>query len=140
MTLRGYSAALVEGMELPASSPATSPTRAASPPPRVRGPTRSLQGRDNPTRPQWPVGDGLGLRPSSLAARQAFAGLANVSSNIDQHLALIEMLIAVGPEVREERTLHEALRTLKKLEEEISQSVADLVKACGDVRADGPPE
>ena len=139
MTLRGYSVALVEETEHPPSSPAKSETRAPTPPSQIRGENRSLQGRDNPTRPQWPIGDGLGLRPSSLAARQALAGLAKASSNIDQHLALIEMLIAVGPEVREERTLHESLRALKKLEDEIGQSVADLVKACDDVRADGPP-
>jgi hypothetical protein len=80
----------------------------------------------------------MGLEPLEIGTQnQALTGVANATSNIDQHLALVEMLIAVGPEVRDEGTLHEMLRALKKLEDEFSKSVTELLKACGDVRADG---
>jgi hypothetical protein len=82
----------------------------------------------------------LGLRPSSQAARQALDGVSNATSAIDQQLAIIEMLVAVGPEVREKGTMREALRLLKALQDDLGKTVAELSRACDEVRADGSAE
>jgi hypothetical protein len=59
--------------------------------------------------------------------------VTKATSGIDQQLALIEMLIAVGPEVREQGALDEALRGLARMEEQFRGSVTDLLRACSDV-------
>jgi hypothetical protein len=100
MTLRGYSVVLEE-TEPPATSVTTDETSDPAPTSQDPEPNRPLGKQDRPTRPQWPIGDGLGPRPSSGAARQALSGTTKATSTIDQQLALVEMLIAVGPEVRE---------------------------------------
>ena len=112
MTLRGYSVAF-EGSEPPRSSQA---------------------------RPHWPADSRLGLRAPSPAARQAITSVTDATANIDEQLALIEMLIAVGPEVREEGTLHETLSMLQRLEHELGRRVAELVKACGGAPAERSSE
>jgi hypothetical protein len=84
-----------------------------------------------------PLGEGPGLRPSSIAARQALSTLAKATSNIEQHLALIEMLIALGPEVREKGTLDESLQALKKMEDDLSKGIAGVLRSCDDIRQDG---
>jgi hypothetical protein len=136
MTLRGYSAVLEEAQIASPSREEREPIAAPSADHDHQQAERTRSRTERPTRPQWPIGDGLGLRPSSLAARQALSGVTKAASNIDQHLALIEMLVAVGPEVREQGTLDETLRVLAKMEDEFSKRVAELLRACGAVRAD----
>ena len=132
VTLRGYSAVL-EGTESPASSVARGETSAPAPTTQDPEPNLPLPKRDRPTRPQRPIGHGLGLPPSNRASRQALSVVTETTSTIDQQLALIEMLIAVGPEVREQGALDEALRALAKMEEQFRGSVTDLLRACSDV-------
>jgi hypothetical protein len=136
MTLRGYSAVL-ERTESPTSSVARDEARV--PPPTSPDPEAnlSLRERDRPTRPQRPLGAGLALQPSNLASRQALSVATKTTSTIDQQLALIEMLIAVGPEVREQGALDEALRALERMEEQFRGSVAQLLRACSDLGFSG---
>jgi hypothetical protein len=117
MTLRGYS------VVLKAAEPLASLTGESE----IR--SRAL--------PRRHADDELGLRPSALEARQALAGVTSTTASIDQQLALIEMLIAVGPEVRERGTLQESLRALEGMEDELGKSIAELLSACGRVRARG---
>jgi hypothetical protein len=63
--------------------------------------------------------------------------VTKATSTIEQQLALIEMLIAVGPEVRERGAMDESLIALRTLQDALSESVAGLVRCCDDVRADG---
>jgi hypothetical protein len=132
MTLRGYSAVL-EKIESPTSSVARD--QGGVPSPTTQDAVGNvLQGeRDRPTRPQRPLGDGLGLRPSNLASKEALSVVTKTTSSVDQQLALIEMLIAVGPEVREPGALDEALRALERMEEQFRRSVTDLLRACSDL-------
>ena len=52
--------------------------------------------------------------------------------SLTEQLDLIEMLTAVGPEVREKGTLQEALRALGGMEDELAVRLAELVRACGE--------
>ena len=61
----------------------------------------------------------------------------NRCSKVDQQLAILEMLFAVGPEVRDEGALTEALCGLERIEGELASDLATLLRACRDVRADG---
>ena len=132
MTLRGYSAVL-EGTESPPSSGAREQTGVLAPTSQDAEPNLPLLKRDQPTRRQRPLGDGIGLPASNRASRQALSVVTKATSSIDQQLALIEMLIAVGPEVREQGALDEALRALARMEEQFRGSVTDLLRACSDV-------
>jgi hypothetical protein len=128
---------IFKGPERVASRPATverTVAEGALPDRELVGPRRD---RETPTRLQWPIGDGLGLRPSSLEARRALAAVTNAGINLDQALAMVEMLIAIGPEVRERETLRQTLRELENLEDELDKSVSELLRACRAVRSDG---
>ncbi|HVU49745.1 MAG TPA: hypothetical protein VHL80_03605 [Polyangia bacterium] len=129
MTLRGYSAT-VDGADLP---PSAAGTRARA----DGGRGRPSPSRESQTRQEWLSGKQLPPRPSTLAARQALAGVTKAAAGLEQQLDLIEMLIAVGPEVREQGTFQEALRGLEGVESELGRCVAALIKACGDLRGGG---
>jgi hypothetical protein len=107
MTLRGYSSA-AEQRELPSSGGETHA------PSQVRADSGRRRSSFLP-----------GTRPSTVGARQALRSLT-------EQLDLIEMLTAVGPEVREKGTLQEALRALGGMEDELAVRLAELVRACGE--------
>jgi hypothetical protein len=108
MTLRGYSSA-TEPRDLPSTGGET----------RAPAQVRADSGRRHSAIL-------AGTRPSTVAARQALRSLT-------EQLDLIEMLTAVGPDVREKGTLQEALRGLEGMEDALAVRVAELVRACGDV-------
>jgi hypothetical protein len=136
VTLRGYSAVLEDSRGDAGSSTQIHPKSAAANH-QPREAELPPEKRKKPTRPVWQVGDGSGLRPSSVAARQALTAVTKATVDVDQQLALIEMLIAVGPEVREQGTLDESLRALRRLEDELGRSMADLFRTCRDIRTVG---
>jgi hypothetical protein len=136
MTLRGYfSGPREDGIR----TPSVARDEASVPVSTSQDPVANLplRERDKPTRRQRPLGDVHRLQPSNLASRQALSVVTNTTSSIDQQLALIEMLIAVGPEVREQGALDEALHALGRMEEQFRSSVTDLVRACSDVGGSG---
>jgi hypothetical protein len=136
MTLRGYFSGPRED-GIPASSVARD--EVSVPVPNSQDPVANLplRERDQPTRRQRPLGDGHEMQPSTLASRQALSFVSKATSSIDQQLALIEMLIAVGPAVREQGALDDALRALGRMEEQFRTSVTNLVRACSDVGGSG---
>jgi hypothetical protein len=128
MTLRGFSAALDE-RELPsAGGEARAPGQVHA----DGGRRRSASTGEAPTRREWLFDKERPGRPSTFATRQALGSLTSAALVIEQQLDLIEMLIAVGPGVREPGTMRESLRTLEGMKDELGKCVADLVKACGD--------
>jgi hypothetical protein len=131
-TLRGYSTAIEPAEERELVFPKEAARVDAVP---VERSTKAdvSRPRGGPTRPLWTRG---GVRPSSVAARGAFEGLMNMSSKIDQQLAFVEMLLAVGPEVRDQGALEEALGTLESIEIGLSADLEKLLRACAAVRAD----
>ena len=83
--------------------------------------------RSRQTRPLWTSGGSLRL--SNVAARGALSDLMKRCSKVDQQLALVEMLFAVGPEVRDEGALEEALQGLETIEDELAADLANLRRA-----------
>jgi hypothetical protein len=74
--------------------------------------------------------------PSVVAARQALTAVPSACSKLEQQLALVEMLLAVGPEVRDRGTLEQALDALELLENEFAAHVAKLLGSCAAIRTD----
>jgi hypothetical protein len=133
-TLRGYSPAakldedresVVERAAVPADSPSI----------ERRYATERYRSRARQPRPLWTGGPGL--RPSTVTARSALGDLMNSCSKVDQQLALVEMLFAVGPEIRDRNALEDALQGLETIEDELDVDLAKLLSACGEVRGDG---
>jgi hypothetical protein len=124
MTLRGYSGTF-EKRDLPANAGAVG----------IIERKRASSMREASTRQEWLTAKESAPRPSTVVARQALTSATGATSKLEQQLDLVEMLIAVGPEVRDQGTLQESLRALAALEDDLAARVAELTRACGDVRA-----
>jgi hypothetical protein len=133
-TLRGYSKVVEAAVDrTPVVEEGASSARSTSD--DRNGLPDGSRSRSRPTRPLWTSGGGLRL--SNVAARGALSDLMNRCSKVDQQLALVEMLFAVGPEVRDEGALEEALQGLETIEDQLAGDLANLRQACSEVRADG---
>ena len=71
---------------------------------------------------------------TALGAREALTQVMSRSSRFGEHLTLIEMLLAVGPTVRDAGALEDALDTLDSMEKEIRDGVRALREVCGAAR------
>jgi hypothetical protein len=133
-TLRGYSSAA----ELREGEPPRveeDPSSVVSVAKGVDGERGGARRHGRATRPLWMSAGAL--RPSSVAARGALVDVTSRCADIDQQLALVEMLFAVGPDGGDEGALGEALSGLEKIEDELAADLARLRRACNDVRVDG---
>jgi hypothetical protein len=134
-TLRGYRKALQTAEDLQALIVERDVSPGASKADKPSKTTGVVRARRKTTRPIWASSGAV--RPSSVAARNALSDVTNSSSKIDQQLAIVEMLFAVGPDVRDDGALEEALDELKRLEDELAADLARFLRASSDVRADG---
>jgi hypothetical protein len=71
--------------------------------------------------------------PVSVAAREALTEVIDRNQRLTDHLALLEMLLAVGPTVRDAGAMEDALSLLDAIEEGLATSIAALREACGSV-------
>jgi hypothetical protein len=123
--LRGYSTA-AEAEKDPASVVERAAIPADSPSIERRNTTDRHRSRTRQPRPLW--AGSPGLRTSSIAARSALGDLMKSCSKVDHQLALVEMLFAVGPEIRDQNALEEALDGLETIEGELYADLAKLLR------------